>query len=333
MSISELRTDPISGRKVLIAEDRAGRPNDFESTAAVPTSDPSFCPFCVGHERDTPEALLELLDKHGNWQVRVIPNKYPAVLKVGTERSETTGTQLLSTQPAYGAHEVIVESPRHIQDLTELSIAELSTVLLVYRDRLRHWSRDPSMRHATLFKNVGHKAGASLQHLHSQLVALPFVPEAISNELQAAKNFHDQEGACIFCKLLQEEINLRERLVGEEGDFIAFCAYAGRQAFETWILPTRHASHYEQLADDQARPLARLLQQVVRRLQTQLKPLSYNLVLHSAPFGEQASDSYHWHFELIPRTAQLAGLEWGAGVYINSLSPERAAKLLREAGS
>jgi len=327
----ELRIDPISGRKVIIAEDRAGRPSDFESTESVHPPDASSCPFCAGQEQQTPNPLWEVLGESGDWQVRVIPNLYPAVSLDCNHATEENSFQTLSSQPAYGAHEVIIESPRHVQELTELAIDELAGVLLVYRDRLRHWSTAATMRHATLFKNVGYAAGASLEHIHSQLVAMPFVPEVIVREMQAAKQFYDREGICIFCRLLQKELEQGERLVSEVGPFVAFCAYAGRQPFETWILPTSHALHFHELSDDEALPLANLIQQVVSQLQTQLKPLSYNLVLHTAPFGEQLPAAYHWHLEIIPRTAQLAGFEWGAGVHINSLSPEHAAKRLRDA--
>ncbi len=327
----ELRIDPIVGRKVLIAENRAGRPNDFESAEKAPPSDASACPFCAGHEQETPGSLLEFPDDRGNWRVRVIPNKYPAVSTAAPKAGPAIGSPLFSSQPACGTHEVIIESPRHIRDISELSREELAEVLIVYRARFQHWSNQKHIQHATLFKNVGYAAGASLEHAHSQLVALPFVPEAIENEMQAAKHFYDREGTCVFCSLLEEELRQGERLVAEEGPFVALCAYAGRQPFETWILPTSHASHFEQLSEDDTLPLASLLQQVVCRLQSQLKPLSYNLILHTAPFGDQIPDSYHWHLEVIPRSAQLAGLEWGAGVHINPLSPERAAKLLRDA--
>jgi len=336
----ELRIDPIVGRKVLIAEDRAGRPNDFESARDVQPVGTSPCPFCAGHERKTPRSLLEIRDGEGGWQVRVIPNLYPAVSldcskifgdnpegKASVEKSSS----ILSSQPGYGTHEVFIESPRHIRDITELSHEELTQVLLVYRDRLQHWSEDQRMQHVTVFKNVGYAAGASLEHVHSQLVALPFVPEVIANEIRGAKHFFERERTCIFCRLLQEELEKGERLVSEEGPFVAFCAFAGRQPFETWILPKQHASRFEQLTNDEAPVLASLLQQVVRRLQNQLEPLSYNLILHSAPLGDQISDSYHWHLEIIPRTTQLAGIEWGVGVPINPMLPERAAKMLREA--
>jgi len=328
--LSELRIDPIAGHKVLIAEDRAGRPNDFESAEAILPAGEFSCPFCAGHEQETPSALQVFPDDRGGWRVRVIPNKFPAVSKADPEVSKKTRVQLFSSQPAYGAHEVIIESPRHFRDITELSLDEFTEVLFVCRDRLRYWSCDTKMRYAAWFKNVGFAAGASLEHAHSQLVALPFVPEVVANEMQVSRQFYDQKGDCIFCRLLQEEIKQGERIVTEEGPFVAFCAYAGRQPFETWILPKQHAPHFEQLADEKIPPLASLLQQAVSCLQTQINPLSYNLILHTTPFGKKEARFYHWHLELIPRTAQLAGFEWGTGLYINSLSPERAATLLRD---
>jgi UDPglucose--hexose-1-phosphate uridylyltransferase len=163
------------------------------------------------------------------------------------------------------------------------------------------------------------------------LVALPFVPPAMEEELLCTKRFYEKRGTCAFCQLIDHERQQRLRIVAEEGPFVAFCAYAGRQPFETWILPTEHACSYQSLTDEHALALAVLLHQIVSRLQTQLTPLSYNLLLHTAPYGDSDAASYHWHLEIVPRSTQLAGLEWGTGVYINSLAPERAADLLREA--
>ncbi|MCA9229212.1 MAG: galactose-1-phosphate uridylyltransferase [Planctomycetales bacterium] len=325
-----MRLDPITGRKVLIAEDRAGRPNDFVSAEVVQPTGAASCPFCVGHERETPRPLLEILDEQGDWQLRVIPNKFP-VVSSGADSQKEKSSGLFTVQAALGAHEVIIESPRHFQDFTDLSLEQLTSVLLVYRDRLRHWSVEGRIRHVTVFKNVGYAAGASLEHVHSQLLALPFVPDVIGEEMQCAVAYYEREQECIFCRLLREEFASGQRLVCREGGFAAICAYAGRQPFETWVLPEPHAPSFTELTNDEAKSLAVLLRQLLRKLQTQLKPLSYNLLLHTAPFGEAKSSCYHWHLEIVPRTAQLAGLEWGSGLLVSSLAPERAAKLLREA--
>ncbi len=317
--LSELRSDPIVGRKVYIAEDRAERPNDY-AEVRIAEAPAASCPFCAGHEGETPAATMEVPD-NGPWQVRVIPNKYPAV--------RHDAAQVAGEAPI-GAHEVIIESPRHLRDVTELSTDELALVLGVYRDRLRHWSQDGRLQHATLFKNVGFAAGASLKHVHSQLVALPFVPAEVEAELESSRRHYQTHGECIYCRLLADELRLGVRLVAQRSSFAAFCASAGRQPYETWLLPTEHAAEFHELADSALAELASLLQQVLGRLRQQLGEWSYNLILHTLPFRSAEEQLYHWHWELIPRTSQLAGLEWGAGVHVNPLSPERAAQRLRD---
>lgn len=319
--LSELRTDPVCGRKVYIAEDRAGRPNDF-SDVQVHEAPADSCPFCAGHERATPMATAEV-PGDGSWQVRVIPNKFPAVHRRPIEVSGGAEAPL-------GVHEVIIESPRHLHDITELSTDELARVLGVYRDRLRHWSHDAGLRHATLFKNVGFAAGASLEHIHSQLLALPFVPETVEAELEGSRQHYDAHGQCVFCRLLADELRDGVRLIAQQGPYVACCAYAGRQPYETWILPTEHAAQFTDTSDADLRVLGALLQQILVRLRGQIGDLSYNLILHTLPFHSNESHLYHWHWELIPRTSQLAGLEWGSGVHVNPLSPERAALWLRD---
>ena len=231
-----------------------------------------------------------------------------------------------------GAHEVFIESPRHVQDITDLLCSEWAQVLQIYRDRLRYWSNDHRVLHASIFKNVGFAAGASLEHIHSQLVAFPYVPPVVASELEACQQYFLAKQTCLFCQLLDEELAHRQRLVVEEGPFVAFCAYAARQPYETWVMPREHCASFELLSDHDLQRLASLLQHIVRRLQVQIAPLSYNLILHTAPFRQFEADAYHWHFEIVPRTTQLAGFEWSTGMHINPLSPERAAVRLRVGG-
>ncbi|MCH2594238.1 MAG: galactose-1-phosphate uridylyltransferase [Pirellulales bacterium] len=322
----------------MIAEDRAGRPNDFlvaADSAVAPASAPqvvSTCPFCVGNETHTPISDYVIRNQQGDWQVRVVPNKYPAV-KCDPESIESE-KQLFISQPALGAHEVVIESPKHLYDVIHLSNEDFATVLHVYRERLRHWERQDQIKHAIIFKNVGPAAGASLAHAHSQVIAFPYVSQFQAAELQAAHQYFTTHKRCIFCQLLHNEFEQGIRLVAEEGPFAAICAYAPRQPYETWILPTQHMAHFSQLSDAHLMSLANLLKQLLSSLHTQIPDLSYNLILHTAPFdrpGETAVDSYyHWHWELIPRTTRLAGLEWGTGVHVTPLAPERAARFLRE---
>lgn len=331
----ELRRDPIVGRQVLIAENRAGRPNDFseEESASDSHKSSADCPFCAGNEERTPDSILEVSDASGDWQVRVVPNKYPAV-SIDQDAVPSQGSGVLESvaQPSFGAHEVIIESPRHVQDITELSSEEFARVLRVYRQRLRDWSSDERIEYVHIFKNVGVAAGASLEHVHSQLVALPDIPPAMLAELASAEYHWTKHRRNIFSQLLEEELSHRQRLVAKDESFVAFCAYAGRQPYETWILPREQQACFQDLDDDEACRLAGMLQKIVSRLQTRLSPLSYNLVLHTSPTQKDVSDFYWWHLELIPRSTQLAGFEWGTGMHINPLSPERAAESLRVEG-
>jgi UDPglucose--hexose-1-phosphate uridylyltransferase len=319
----ELRIDPIVGRRVYIAEDRAGRPNDYVGESlrdSQPVSErlANSCYFCAGNESHTPAASAEALDSDGRWRVRVVPNKYPAVV---LEESEAG---------AFGVHEVIIESPEHVLDVVEMEIEQLAVVLGMYRDRLAHWAADGRLKCAAIFKNSGYDAGASLEHVHSQLVALPYVPEAVQAELDGVARYRDSHGRCVFCDLIDRETAGGERVVMQTHGCAAICAYAPRQPYETWVLPERHQARFETLKDRELHGQAGVLGELLRRLQAVSPDAAYNLLLHTGPFAA-ADETYHWHWELVPRLTHEAGLEWGGGVYITPLLPERAAADLRAA--
>jgi UDPglucose--hexose-1-phosphate uridylyltransferase len=314
----ELRIDPIVGRRVYVAEDRAGRPNDYAEQPASPGPRVTSCFFCAGMERHTPDAVATVLDSQGHWRVRVVPNKYPAV----------TLDQPLDR--AFGVHEVIIESPRHLLNVADLGVEQLATALTVYRDRLRHWAADDRLRHAIIFKNSGCDAGASMEHVHSQLISLPYVPAALQAELDAAQRFQEAKKRCIYCDLITRETADGARLVLQQNGCIALCANAPRQPSETWMFPARHQSSYEDLSDQELQDQAIVLNQLLQRVDKVSPGAAYNLLLHTAPFGDPPA-YFHWHWELVPRLTHDAGLEWGAGVHITPLSPERAAAELRTA--
>jgi UDPglucose--hexose-1-phosphate uridylyltransferase len=331
-SVFELRSDPTTGRKVLIAEGRALRPFDFEREPQSAEHSAKDCPFCRGNEHQTPHELAVTNDAAGEWQVRVVPNKYPAVASVSTEYA-VPGTLLDQHASApHGLHEVIIESPRHVCDWTELSVDELTLVLTMFRDRLLAAAM-AGFTFGLIFKNVGQTAGASLEHVHSQLIALPFVPEVLECELRIATDYHSQHGKCLMCELLAAEIKHGERLVIENEHFAAITAYAGRQPYESLIVPKSHSLCILDINDEVSRSLAAILRDMVTRLASVLSPLAYNLVLHTAPLDGKRSAAFHWHWELIPRSTSLAGFEWATGMHINSVSPERAALRLRASNS
>jgi UDPglucose--hexose-1-phosphate uridylyltransferase len=327
----ELRIDPIVGRRVYIAEDRAGRPNDYvgwdkvppEAESASPQLGPrpslqvSGCFFCAGNEVHTPIASATVLDAEGRWKVRVVPNKYPAV---------TLGAQV---SDAFGAHEVIIESPDHVLDFADLGVDYLAVVLSVYRDRLAHWAADGRFKHALVFKNSGYDAGASLEHVHSQLIALPYVPAAVQAELDGVAAYRNEHGRCVFCDLIKREVATGERLVLRRDGYVAICAFASRQPYEMWILPEHHRPQYLSHGFNALNEAA-VLHELVRRLNVVSPGAPYNLLLHTGPF-DVADEAFHWHWEVVPRLTHEAGLEWGGGVYITPLLPERAAAELRSA--
>ena len=328
--MSEIRRDSIVDRWVIFARNRAERPNEYAAPPAS-RSGKKVCPFCEGNEHLTPHEIAayrteDSAAEQRGWRVRVIPNKFPAVV---CDSPADTADPAAGLTAGYGVHEVIVESPRHLLSTTELSDGELAEVLLIYGDRLRSIRQNPRIRHALVFKNVGPGAGASIEHTHSQLVGLPLVPATVAQELDAALTHYRQHGRCIFCDLVKQELAAESRMVFETESFVAFCPYAARFPLETWILPKCHASQYEESATAELHDLARVLRRCIDKIERAAGQSQYNYLIHSAPFDTRCQSHYHWHIEIFPRTTTIAGFEWGTGQFINPLPPEDAAKLLR----
>jgi UDPglucose--hexose-1-phosphate uridylyltransferase len=338
--VPELRTDSLTGRTVIVAEERAGRPNDFAEPGPVAgigagssrAERPEVlgltsraCPFCPGQEHQTPRAALERLDADGRWRIRVVPNRFPMVT-LGPDEGPARAT----TASAVGAHEVIIECRRHAQRTSALSVAELGDVLQTYVERLGHWRRHGRLKFGLVFKNQGAGAGASLAHLHSQLVGLPVMPPGVAAELARASDEFSRHGECPYCRLLAQERVLGERIVMDRDGFVAFCPYASWQPIETWLLPTDHQPAFESPAS--ARNLHRLggvLHELVARIERVLPETSYNLLLRTAPWIEGVDSWCHWRIEILPRVAAFAGLELATGIHANTLAPEHAASHLR----
>ena len=330
--MSEFRKDPIVGRWVIVASNRADRPNAFLSpTRWQPAAN---CPFCEGHESQTPGEVLAYRDDPAQrdgtgWRVRVFENKYPALETEGEVRRWTDGIYDLSH--GVGAHEVIVESPQHLSSTSQLSQGQLAEVFSAYRERLAHWSRDPRLRFGMIFKNAGPDAGASIEHGHSQLIVTPIVPVAIWEEMTGALEFYHRCGSCAFCRMVSQELDLRRRIVLETPRHLAFLPFAGRFPYETWVLPKAHAGHYESASADDLADLAGVMRQVIGGIEKALDRPAYNYMLHTAPFDTSEPVHYHWHIEIIPSLTKPAGFEWGSGFYVNPVPPEDAAAVLRAA--
>jgi UDPglucose--hexose-1-phosphate uridylyltransferase len=339
--MSELRWDPIKLHWVIIAAERGRRPQDFkvadESTGAA------ACPFCYGNEDKTPPEIFAIrpsgLPNAANWRVRVIPNKYPALRVEGELNNRGYG--MYDVMNGIGAHEVIIETPDHSRSMADLTPAEITDVLTAYRARYLDLRRDFRFRYMVLFKNHGTRAGATLHHSHSQLIAVPLLPPVATTELKVARNYFNEKERCIFCDVIQFELQEGTRVVREFPNYVILAPYAGSSPFELRLYPKRHSHDFALTGDVQLAELATAMKDMLMRVKTVLRDAPYNFILHTAPpmhrrpgkptHWNSLEFDYHWHIELVPRLTQVAGFEWGTGFYINPTSPEDAAQFLREA--
>lgn len=339
--MSELRWDPLKLHWVIIATERGRRPRDFqvESEPAEMTS----CPFCYGNEDKTPGEIFAIRPSgppnSPNWKVRVIPNKYPALRIEGHLQSRGYG--LYDVMNGIGAHEVIIETPDHKRGLADLTPAEITDVLVAYRARYLDLRKDMRFRYMVLFKNHGVRAGATLFHSHSQLIAVPLTPPVAATELRICREYFSTKERCIFCDLIDFELQTGDRVVREFANFVVLTPYAACFPFELRLYPKKHSHDFALLSDAELSELAVAMKDMLARLKTVLKDPPYNFILHTAPprqprlgkpeYWGSIEYDYHWHIELVPRLTQIAGFEWGTGFFINPTSPEDAASFLRGA--
>ena len=329
----ELRKDPITGRWVVIATDRAHRPSDF-IRQSVPPAPARLCPFCYGHEQKTPPEVLAYRAGGGpnqpGWSVRVVPNKFPALGIEGELNRQGEG--MYDKMNGIGAHEVVIESPDHSLTMAEMSDRQIEEVLCAFRDRVNDLKKDIRFRYIVLFKNHGEAAGATLEHPHSQLIALPVIPKRVKEEVDGAKVYFDFKERCVYCDILRQETSAGVRVVTETDRLLVLQPWAPRFPFETWIVPKRHESHFEQTEMATLQNLAWVLRSTLRKIDKVLERPSFNFIVHSAPLQEDHLPHYHWHIEIIPKLTKVAGFEWGTGFYINPTPPEESARFLRESG-
>ena len=328
--MSELRKDPVVDRWVIIASERSKRPNATAPTIKSNSDEP--CPFCAGHEAETPPEVLAYRDastwaNSPGWRVRVVPNKYPALASVRDIPGSADSPY--RAMAGLGAHEVIIESPTHCLSMAELSEPQVEDVLRAYQQRSIALQDDPRWQSIIIYKNEGSAAGATLEHVHSQLLALPLVPYEIAQEWRALVAHHDATGRCLYCEILDHERTDQRRIVIESAAFIGFCPFASRFPFEIWVMPKKHSPFFHTIAEDELRQLALMLRQSLQRL-AGIVDAPLNFVIHSGPFKEAKRERYHWHLEILPRIAKIAGFELASGCYINTEAPEMAARQLRE---
>jgi UDPglucose--hexose-1-phosphate uridylyltransferase len=326
----ELRKDPISGRWVIISIERGKRPSDFGMRVSAKQG--GFCAFCEGNEHTTPPEIMAFRPDQGKpdtpgWSLRVVANKFPALSIEGELNREGDG--IFDKMDGVGAHEVIIECPDHNMTLSSMPLKSVEDTLWAFHHRMMDLKKDKRFKYILVFKNEGDDAGASLEHTHSQLIALPIVPHLVEEELYQSQKYYNYKERCIFCDIIRQETSSKLRVTSENEDFIAIAPFASRSPFEIMIMPKKHESNF--MSSDSFSLLSQIIQRTLKQIDKVLELPPYNMMIHTSPFKDEENDYYHWHIEIIPKLTKIAGFEWGSGFHINPTPPEEAAKFMREA--
>lgn len=331
----ELRQNPATKEWVIIAGERAARPNHMGKTASHPSPEgKERCPFCVGHEHMTPPEILSYrtygtAPNSPGWRIRIVPNKYAALVPKG-ELKRAKVQRFFPHMNGIGEHEVIIESPEHDKTIATMDQKQVEEVFSAYRERYITLSRNPRYEMIIIFKNHGVQAGTSLMHPHSQLVATPITPMHIRHRIEEAMRFFDDNGECIYCEMIKTEKKAKERVVLETDNFISFEPFASKSPFETWVIPKIHKSSFEEVTPEEIKEIAYVMKQTLAKIYKSLNDPDFNYMVFSSPCHEKDGEYNHWYIQILPRISSMAGFELGSGIYINTVHPETAAKLLRE---
>ena len=323
----ELRQNFFTKEWVIIATERAKRPEELATHRAVQDV-PSFvetCPFCPGNESKTPPEVMRTGDP---WAVRVIPNKFAAL---SSEVQPTRGLQHLRRRiQGFGFHEVIIDSPDHARCMALLSDEHVAKVLGAYKQRYNELSADHRVHHITIFKNHGLDAGASLQHPHSQLIATPVIPSQVRQRLHEALRHYDDAGECMFCHMVEREVEEQTRVVLKNEHFVSMEEFASATPFATHIFPLRHMASFGDITEIEVISLARMLRVLLAKIYVGLENPDLNFTIRSGPAEYAGARHFHWYVSVIPRLTRVAGFELGSGMFINTVLPEAAAEFLRK---
>jgi UDPglucose--hexose-1-phosphate uridylyltransferase len=334
----ELRQNPATKEWVIVATERAKRPEDFAPPKAEEKTEvKDQCPFCEGNEASTPPEIFAYRTygtkpNTPGWWIRIIPNKFPALVPQGNIR-RIKQEEFFRYMDGVGEHEVIIESPRHNQTIAILEQKQVEEIFLAYRERYITLSQDPRFELVMLFKNHGIAAGTSVRHPHSQVIATPITPMHVRSRLEEAMRYFDDNGECVFCAMIAKEIIFKERIVFETDNFLVFVPFAASSPFETWVLPKKHDSSFESTTPERTKELGYVMKATLLKIYKSLNDPDYNFVIRSSPSHEKDVEYYHWHIQIIPRVTSVAGFELGSGIFINSVIPEAAAKFLRDTSS
>jgi UDPglucose--hexose-1-phosphate uridylyltransferase len=330
----EFRQNQATKEWVILAPERGKRPSDIVGDRPRPADLPAYkedCPFCAGNESQTLEPVYAY-PSNDNWKVRVVPNKFAAL----QPHLATTRTHIGSFLAAkgFGIAEVVIEHPEHNRTLALMELEEVASVLRAYRERYIEIGGNDKINLITIFRNHGRRAGTSLEHPHSQIIATPIVPPHVRYPLEQAVMHYDEHGSCVYCDMINEELHQGERIIIDSDNFVAFCPFAARSPFECRIYPKKHSASYFLIDEsDEIPELAWVLREVLGKLHRCLDNPDYNYVIRSAPIGDHDTRHLHWYIVIIPKMSTSAGFEIGTGIYINTVAPEESARHLRETRS
>ena len=338
--INELRKDPLLGRWIAVLCNSLP-PSEYHIQENSPERlQQDTCFLCAGRESETPPEIMIVpntssSDASAPWWTRVIPNIDP-VFKVEGDLGRR-GEGMYDKMNGIGANEIIIESPHHTVQPEDMGLEQMTRVIHTYRDRMADLENDSRLRYTLIYKNQGRSAGALGSHPVSHLASTPVIPKRVKEELDGAKQYFTYKERCIFCDVVREELRVGSRVIIETRYYAAFCPYASKFPFETWILPKKHSCAFQDTQPHELEDLALILLSVIKKLRMLFPDLSYNYFIHSAPNRVPRKDhwhtlgeDYHWHLEIMPRFLRTSGFEWGSGFYILPTSPEDAAKYLRE---
>ncbi|MBI5050957.1 MAG: galactose-1-phosphate uridylyltransferase [Nitrospirae bacterium] len=325
----ELRLNLVTKEWVIIATERAKRPEDFKISREKKET-PSFvdtCPFCPGNESKTPDEVFRVSD--GNqWKIRVVPNKF-AALNRDIERIRTNDGYR-HTVSGFGVHDVLVETPVHNMATALLPLDHVAMIIRAYLKRFAELYSDPRIGHVIIFKNHGAGAGTSLEHPHSQIIGTPVTPFQIRDRVEEAIRFFDLTGECLICKTIAEEKKDSTRIILETGHFISFIPYASLSPFHTWIFPKRHAATFSEITETEIVDLALNLKTTLAKFYYGLNNPDFNYVIRSNRTKDARLEHSHWYISIVPRLSMTAGFEMGSGMYINTAMPEASAEFMRK---
>jgi len=331
--MSELRQDPTTREWVILAPERAKRPQHIlkrKLADDLPEWDAS-CPFCPGNESQTPPEVfrLPLLSQASAWEVRVIPNRFAALALNGDITRREDG-HFFRKMDGVGGHEVIIETPSHNMPMALMSYQQVEKVLLAYQQRYNALKKNRQFKFITIFKNHGLASGTSLAHPHSQLVATPIITPYYHRRFDVAHDYSADIGRCLYCDLLAEELEKGERIVAHTKEFVILHPYASRVPYETWIIPKRHGASFGLFPATHLAELARVLKDVLFCLHQELDNPAFNFMIDTGTTEYEEDPYYHWHIRIVPRLTLIAGFEIGSGIYISTALPEDTAKLMKE---